>query len=149
MSTLWAYLGCSMGLCQGFVRQKIVVKTTHIRTSVVSDAKSVVTPTCSLVGIRHSSQAVEKLHSLGNRQQVIPIHTLVLVNLVIITYPACVDHDAPLWVGLWIQQVVALGAEMQRSLQHSVTSQKELGAKTEHQLERMTISVTNKMHRDT
>ena len=53
---------------------------------------------------------------LCHRQQVIPVHTLVLANLVVCAYAASVDHDAALRVCLGVEEVVALGAEMERGL---------------------------------
>ena len=49
-------------------------------------------------------------------QQIIPIHTLVLANLVVCAYAASVDHDATLRVRLGVQKVVAFRAEVKRSL---------------------------------
>lgn len=59
---------------------------------------------------RHSNYA------LGHRQQIIPVHTLVLADLVVLTYPTSVDHDATVLVRFRIEQVVALRTKMQRSL---------------------------------
>jgi hypothetical protein len=87
------------------------------RTSVGSEPKSVVTPTCSL----HNPSAC--LHrpqwptsSLCDGQQIISVHTSILANLVVCAYPACIDHDATLLVGFWVQQVVAFRAEVEGRL---------------------------------
>lgn len=45
---------------------------------------------------------------LRHGQQVIPIHAFVLSNLVVWANPARVDHDPPLGVCLWVEQVIAL-----------------------------------------
>ena len=51
-------------------------------------------------------------NSLGDREQIVPVYTLVLANLVIGANAACIDHNAALRVCLGVQEVVALGAEM-------------------------------------
>ena len=51
-------------------------------------------------------------HVLCDRQQIVPIHALVLSNLVIVAYPARVDHDSPLGVCLGIEQVIAFRAKV-------------------------------------
>jgi len=50
---------------------------------------------------------------LCNGQQIVPVHALVLANLVVLTDPATVDHDSAGRVGFWIEQVVAFGAKVE------------------------------------
>ena len=54
--------------------------------------------------------------SPSHRQQVIPVNALVLPNLIVCADTASVDHDTSLRVRLGVEQVVAFGAEMKRSL---------------------------------
>lgn len=51
----------------------------------------------------------------SHRQQIIPVHTLVLADLVVLTYPASVDHNATVLVRFRIKQVVALRTKVQGS----------------------------------
>ena len=53
---------------------------------------------------------------LCDRQQVVPIHTLVLPDLIIGANTARVDHNAALWICLGVEEVVALGAEVEGGL---------------------------------
>ena len=62
------------------------------------------------------SRGVKTSNSLCHGQQIVPVHTLVLPNLVVRTDTAGVDHDPPLRVRLGVEEVVALGAEMEVSL---------------------------------
>lgn len=48
----------------------------------------------------HDSGAAQKRHSLCNRQQVVPVHTLVVTNLIVGAYPAGIDHYPTLLVRL-------------------------------------------------
>jgi hypothetical protein len=94
-------------------------------TSVVSVMRSCVTPTCSLLqscklyslktkeaagmdarGTQGFSELVRG-YSLCDSEQVIPVNTLVLAYFIVWADSTCVDHDATLWVGLGIEQVVA------------------------------------------
>lgn len=54
---------------------------------------------------------------LRHREQIVPVHTLVLANLVVGTDATCVDHDPALRVRLRIEEVVALGAEVKGGLE--------------------------------
>lgn len=56
------------------------------------------------------------MYSLGDSEQVVPIHALVLTDLVVLANAARVHHDTPLRVRLWVEQVVALRAEVERRL---------------------------------
>jgi len=50
---------------------------------------------------------------LCDSQQIVPVHTFVLANLVVITDPAGVDHDSTCGVSFWIEQVVTFGAKVE------------------------------------
>lgn len=52
-------------------------------------------------------------YSLCNRQQVVPVHTLILANLVVHADPTGIDHDASLLVGLGVEEVVTFRAEVE------------------------------------
>lgn len=58
----------------------------------------------------------KKKNALCNSQQIVPVYTFVLPNLIVCTYAACIDHDATLLVSFRIQQVVAFRTEMERRL---------------------------------
>ena len=55
-------------------------------------------------------------HVLCHCEQVVPVHALVLSDLVVRADAACVDHHSPLGVGFGVQEVVALGAEVEGGL---------------------------------
>ena len=60
----------------------------------------------------HAKRDNEGKNSLGDCEQIVPVHTLVLANFVVGADAASVDHDAALRVCLGVEEVVALGAEM-------------------------------------
>ena len=82
------------------------------------------TPICSLrrrkcdarSGIASAQRKTVTRNSLCNSKQVVPVHTLVLPDLIIGANTARVDHNAALWICLGVEEVVALGAEMERGL---------------------------------
>jgi hypothetical protein len=88
------------------------------RTSVVSDARSVVTPTCSLPPPPASATMCvpSNGHALCDGEQVVLVHALVRHVLLVLADPARVHHLAPARVRLRVQQVVAVRAEVQRRL---------------------------------
>ena len=59
---------------------------------------------------------MQDAYSPGHREQIVPVHTLVLPNLVVRADAARVDHDAPVGVRLGVEQVVAFRAEVEGSL---------------------------------
>ena len=59
---------------------------------------------------------LEGVDALRDRKQIIPVHALVLPNLIVCTYPARVEHYAALGIRLGVQEIVAFGAEVQRGL---------------------------------
>ena len=59
---------------------------------------------------------MQNAYSPGHREQIVPVHTLVLPDLVVRADAARVDHDAPVGVRLGVQQVVAFRAEVEGSL---------------------------------
>ena len=96
-----------------------------VRTRVGSEPRSDVTPTCSLrIGEHDSRRQTVWMPQAGggegsspsHRQQIIPVNALVLPNLIVCADTASVDHDTSLRVRLGVEQVVAFGAEMKRSL---------------------------------
>jgi hypothetical protein len=52
-------------------------------------------------------------NSLGDRQQIISVHTFVLADLVVCTYAAGINHNPALLVGFRVEQIVAFRAEME------------------------------------
>jgi hypothetical protein len=65
---------------------------------------------------RQEEAGTEWSDALGDSEQIVPIHALVLDELVVRAHAARVHHDAPLLVRLRVQQVVALRAEVERRL---------------------------------
>ena len=59
---------------------------------------------------------MQDAYSPGHREQIVPVHTLVLPDLIVGTYPACIEHYAALRVRFGVQEVVAFGAEVQGGL---------------------------------
>ena len=59
---------------------------------------------------------MQDAYSPGHREQIVPVHTLVLPDLVVRADAARVDHDAPVGVRLGVEQVVAFRAEVEGSL---------------------------------
>ena len=53
---------------------------------------------------------------LGDCQQIIPVHTFVVADFKVLAYPACVDHDTPLWIGFWVEEVVAFRTKVEGGL---------------------------------
>jgi hypothetical protein len=53
---------------------------------------------------------------LCDRQKIISVHTLVVVDLVVSTYTTCVDHYATRLIGFGVQQVVAFWAKLEGRL---------------------------------
>jgi hypothetical protein len=87
------------------------------RTSVVSDARSVVTPTCSLQPTTSATTYIpSREHALCDGEQVVLVHALVRHVLLVLADPARVHHLAAARVRLRVQQVVAVRAEVQRRL---------------------------------
>lgn len=68
---------------------------------------------------------------LCDRQEIVPIHTLVFVYFVICAYATGVDHDTTRLVCLWIEQVVALRTKLQGSLIEVYSQSKWMRANTE------------------
>ena len=91
-------------------------------TRVGSAARSAVTPICSLHPYEcdrpRSVACGEKTGHNAPRdsKQVIPVHTLVLPNLVVRADATSIDHNTPLRVCLRVEEVVALGAEVEGGL---------------------------------
>ena len=54
---------------------------------------------------------------LGDCQQVVPVHTLVITDFRVIAYSACINHDAPLWISFWVEEVVAFRTKVEGGLQ--------------------------------
>ena len=53
---------------------------------------------------------------LRYRQQIVPIHQLILDNLAILTNATCIDYYSPLRICLWIKQVVTFLTKVERRL---------------------------------
>ena len=65
---------------------------------------------------KKTTREANNKNALCNSQQIIPIPTLILPNLVIVADPTREHHHAALLVGFWVQHVVAFGAEVKRGL---------------------------------
>lgn len=63
-----------------------------------------------------ASRGGQDLDLLGDCQQIILVHTFVIADFKVVAYPACVNHDAPLWVGFWVEEVIAFRAKVEGGL---------------------------------
>lgn len=65
-----------------------------------------------------TSRGTQDRDLLGNFQQIIPVHTLVFADFKVLAYPACVNHNAPLWIGFWVEEVIAFRTKVEGGLKH-------------------------------
>ena len=87
------------------------------RTKVASAPRSVVIPTCSLRDPSENGDILDRnRRALCYRQQIVPIHQLILDNLAILTNATCINYYPPLCICFWIKQVVTFLAKVERRL---------------------------------
>lgn len=52
----------------------------------------------------------------GDSEQVVPVNTFIVPNLIVPAYPAGIYHDTALRIGFRVKEIVALRAKVQRGL---------------------------------